>query len=225
MILIADPRVLAVPVIESGEAFVDFHDCEALFVDDTKRFITSLSPHFAKARETLVNKVLAAAKLLPNGVAFKIIEAYRPLAVQAAEYDAYRAQLRQARPDLEEDALDLESSRYLAPIAVAPHPTGAAVDLTLCWRANDGAYGGDIDLGTPVNYAATNGSTLSYTDSQDIGSEARAWRNVMSNALRAQDLVNYPSEWWHWSYGDKYWAFTKGKKHAIYSAKDETHFS
>jgi zinc D-Ala-D-Ala dipeptidase len=225
MILIADPRVLAVPVIESGEAFVDFHDYETLFVDDTKCLITSQSLHFAKARETLVNKVVAAAKSLPSGVAFKIIEAYRPLTIQAAEFDAYRAQLRQARPELDEEALDLESSRYLAPISVAPHPTGAAVDLTLCWRKDDGACGENIDLGTPVNYAATNGSTLSYTDSQDIDSDARAWRNVMACALRAQELVNYPSEWWHWSYGDKYWAFTNGKKHAIYSAKDEAYFT
>jgi zinc D-Ala-D-Ala dipeptidase len=221
MILIADPRVIAIPVVESGEAFLDFHDCEALFVDDTRHLITSKSAHFAKARETLVKKVLAAAKSLPNGVAFKIVEAYRPLAIQAAEFDAYRELLRKARPELDDNELDLESSRYLAPVSVAPHPTGAAVDLTLCWRGRDGEYGGDIDLGTPVNYAATDGSTASYTDSHDIRGEARVWRKVMATALRAQELVNYPSEWWHWSYGDKYWAFTKGKKSAIYSAKNE----
>jgi D-alanyl-D-alanine dipeptidase len=24
-------------------------------------------------------------------------------------------------------------------------------------------------------------------------------------------FVNYPPEWWHWSYGDKYWAFISGR--------------
>jgi D-alanyl-D-alanine dipeptidase len=30
--------------------------------------------------------------------------------------------------------------------------------------------------------------------------------------LEIAGFVNYPSEWWHWSYGDKYWGFAKGKK-------------
>ncbi len=221
MILIADPRVVAVPVIESGEAFVDFHEYDAVFVDDTRRFITSSSQHFAKARKTLVEKVLAAAKTLPYGVTFDIIEAYRPLEVQAAEFNGFRDALRIARPELDEQALELESSRYHAPVSVAPHPTGAAVDLTLCWLGKDGERSVQIDLGTPVNYVATDDSTASYTDSQIVRGEARAWRNVMTTALRAQGLVNYPSEWWHWSYGDKYWAFTQAKKNAIYAAMNE----
>jgi len=28
--------------------------------------------------------------------------------------------------------------------------------------------------------------------------------------------VNYPTEWWHWSYGDRYWAFVTGAPHALY---------
>jgi zinc D-Ala-D-Ala dipeptidase len=224
MILIADPRIVAMPVIESGEAFADFHDCASVFVDDSRRFITSQSKHFAKARQSLVEKVIAAAKMLPQGVAFEVIEAYRPMDVQAADYTAYRDALRTARPDLDEGELDLESSRYHAPITVAPHPTGAAVDLALCWRGKNGKRGGDIDLGTPVNYVATDGSTASYTDSHNVRSDARAWRNIMASALSAQDLVNYPSEWWHWSYGDKYWAFIKGQKNAIYAAKDDADF-
>ncbi len=27
---------------------------------------------------------------------------------------------------------------------------------------------------------------------------------------------NYPTEWWHWSYGDRYWALTLGRSHAIF---------
>ena len=32
-------------------------------------------------------------------------------------------------------------------------------------------------------------------------------------------LWNYPAEWWHWSYGDRYWAF-QNNGFAIYSAID-----
>ena len=35
-------------------------------------------------------------------------------------------------------------------------------------------------------------------------------------AEAAAGLVNYPTEWWHWSYGERYWAFSAGADHAVY---------
>jgi len=35
-------------------------------------------------------------------------------------------------------------------------------------------------------------------------------RNVVP-VLSAAGLVNYPAEWWHWSYGDQYLAFQAGR--------------
>jgi len=29
-------------------------------------------------------------------------------------------------------------------------------------------------------------------------------------------FVNYPTEWWHWSYGDRYWAYATHRSAAIY---------
>ena len=34
----------------------------------------------------------------------------------------------------------------------------------------------------------------------------------MSRALSTAGFVNYPTEYWHWSYGDRYWAFAKRQK-------------
>ena len=31
-------------------------------------------------------------------------------------------------------------------------------------------------------------------------------QSVLAKALHTAGLVNYPTEWWHWSYGDRYWA-------------------
>lgn len=39
---------------------------------------------------------------------------------------------------------------------------------------------------------------------------------VMAKALEEVGLVNYPTEWWHWSYGDRYWAMATGATAAIY---------
>jgi len=43
--------------------------------------------------------------------------------------------------------------------------------------------------------------------------------------MAAAGFVNYPSEWWHWSYGDRYWAFTTGPSHARYGPATHSRFA
>ncbi len=215
IVLIGDARIFAIPTVECGEAFGDFHAEPTVIVDDSRVFITSDSPHFAKARLTLIKKISTASKSLPDGLRIKIVEAYRPLAIQQAEFSGYRDRLRTAHPDWNDHQLQLETSRYLAPPEVAAHPTGAAIDLTLC-----NASGEDMDMGSSINLSSIDGSTLTYTASTDIPPQARELRNLLSRAMQSQGLVNYPSEWWHWSFGDKYWAFCTGNSTARYAAKD-----
>ena len=33
--------------------------------------------------------------------------------------------------------------------------------------------------------------------------------------------MNYPTEWWHWSYGDRYWALVTGAPAAHYGPVDD----
>lgn len=44
-----------------------------------------------------------------------------------------------------------------------------------------------------------------YTAADNSGDEARANREILVTVLTAAGLVNYPAEWWHWSYSDRYW--------------------
>jgi D-alanyl-D-alanine dipeptidase len=44
---------------------------------------------------------------------------------------------------------------------------------------------------------------------------------VLATALGGAGLVNYPTEWWHWSYGDRYWALLAGSAQAVYGPCDE----
>jgi D-alanyl-D-alanine dipeptidase len=41
-------------------------------------------------------------------------------------------------------------------------------------------------------------------------------RKIMVDALSAVGLSNNVHEYWHWSYGDYYWAKREGRKKAIY---------
>ena len=42
--------------------------------------------------------------------------------------------------------------------------------------------------------------------------------------MTAAGLVNYPREWWHFSYGDRYWACVTGSAQARYGAVEESIF-
>ena len=103
------------------------------------------------------------------------------------------------------------ASRYVSPPDIAPHSAGAAVDLTLA-----DAHGRELDLGTPMNANPEESGGACYTGFADIGEEARRHRDILGTALSAAGLVNYPTEWWHWSYGDRYWALATGAGAALY---------
>jgi hypothetical protein len=55
-----------------------------------------------------------------------------------------------------------------------------------------------------------------YFDAPLAGRHARANRELLAQVLRGAGLVNYPTEWWHWSYGDRYWALMTGATAAVY---------
>jgi hypothetical protein len=61
-------------------------------------------------------------------------------------------------------------------------------------------------------------ASASALDAQGLGAGAGARRVLLGQALRGQGFVNYPSEWWHWSWGDRYWAFVQGAATAVYGA-------
>ena len=112
--------------------------------------------------------------------------------------------------------LERLTSRFVAPIEVAPHVAGAAVDLTLV-----DASGDELDLGTPIDATPEESADACYFASPAISSAARANRAVLAEALEAAGLVNYPTEWWHWSYGDRYWALVTGAPAARYGPVDD----
>ena len=43
-------------------------------------------------------------------------------------------------------------------------------------------------------------------------------RELLINIMTKVGFVNYPLEWWHWSYGDRYWAAVN-KTESIYGAE------
>ncbi|WP_374115624.1 M15 family metallopeptidase [Streptomyces sp. NK15101] len=60
------------------------------------------------------------------------------------------------------------------------------------------------------------------THAEGIGAEARAHREPLGSVPTAADLVNHPTEWWHWSFGDRHRAPATGAATAPYGPKELT---
>ncbi|WP_409055520.1 M15 family metallopeptidase [Streptomyces sp. SYP-A7185] len=200
IILMNDPRVVGIPVRDCGEALVDLRQLPFLDIDDR---LADPDGAYAQLREGVAWRLARAARLLPEGLRFLVTEGYRPLALQVQYFEEYAAELRKANPDWSDAYLRQQTSRSLSPPEVGPHVAGAAVDLTL--RT---ATGAELDLGTPVNASPEESDGACYMDSALISPAARRNRRTLTAALETAGLVNYPTEWWHWSYGDRYWALT-----------------
>jgi D-alanyl-D-alanine dipeptidase len=130
--------------------------------------------------------------------------------VQRQIYDDYRAELAVLNPGIPDGEAHVLASRFVSPVDVAPHVAGAAVDLTLIGEH------GPFDLGTPIDATPEQSNGACFFDAANISREARTNRALLADVLTAAGLVNYPTEWWHWSFGDRYWAFTEQQSHAIY---------
>ncbi|MFI0981020.1 M15 family metallopeptidase [Streptomyces sp. NPDC021093] len=206
IVLIGDPRVAAVPVRECGEPLVD---CRTLLRVDLRR--ADPAGHWAHLRTSVAERLLRAQELLPDGWHWLLTEGYRPPAVQTEIFEGYAAELRRLGPDAPEAEIRRDATRYVAPMETAGHVAGAAVDLTVCT-----ADGTEVDMGSPEAATPEESGGACCTRAPGLPAAARRNRSVMATALTGAGLVNYPTEWWHWSYGDRYWAWSTGAPAAVF---------
>jgi D-alanyl-D-alanine dipeptidase len=193
-ILLSDLRVAAVPVRDAGEPLVAIDPSGGPLV-----------------RRELAARLETARAALPAGIDLLVVEGYRPAHRQQAIIERYSAELRAARPGIDEAELHVLTSRYVAPLAVAPHVAGAAIDVTLV-----DSSGRELDLGTAIDATPEQSGGRCYFASDGISRQARANRDLLARVLGREGLVNYPTEWWHYSYGDRYWALATGAAAALY---------
>lgn len=197
-----------VPIVECGEPLVDFLKLSSRIVLGKSRW------QYTRAhllRETVANKLARAAESLPAGYMLAVIEGWRPPHIQRRMYAAAWARWREAHPDWSDLALRRLVNRFTAPPNAKvppPHSTGGALDVMLA-----GPDGVELDHMSPFPPRDRHGYP---SDTKRLSSEARRNRDILAAALVSSGITNYPSEYWHWSYGDQGWAYRGGHPHAIY---------
>lgn len=216
-LIITDPRIQNIPVLECGEPLVYLeHAAPAVQLDRSAANLAHLGyPPDFRLRESVAQRIAKVQLRLGGDYHLLVKECYRPLAIQAHYFQRYLARLRTAQPTLDAEALYREAAKYVAPPECATHVTGAALDLTL-----SNPQGVELDLGTVYDAAPGDSDNACYTDAPNISEEASFHRALLKTAMAAESFVNYPFEWWHWSCGDKYWAYGSAAEHAVYGPLD-----
>ncbi|MEU9138767.1 M15 family metallopeptidase [Streptomyces sp. NPDC048404] len=207
MIVLSDPKVINIPVQDCGEPLAEMASVPALVLDPRER---DEAGAYGRVRTGVLERLCSASELLPDGLKFLVVEGHRSRAEQARRFALYEDRLRRSGIT---DPVDLrrQASAFVSPVEVAPHCAGAALDLTLV-----DADGVELDMGGAVNGHRTGDEKYCPLDASGLSHQARRHRDILARAMGGAGFVNYPSEWWHWSYGDRYWALISKADSALY---------
>lgn len=206
VVLMSDDAVTSITVAGSGAALVDTAGVVPFTGEtDDARFL----------RRPVLDRLADAASALPGDLVLALHEGWRPPSLQLFYFERYAARLRAARPGADDALVHRLASRFISPPEVAPHTAGAAVDVLLL--SPDGEV---LDVGCPLDASPEDSGGRCYTEHPDVTGEALALRRELVRAMSGAGLVNYPTEWWHWSWGDRYWALATGAPHAVLGPVD-----
>lgn len=143
-------------------------------------------------RSGIIPRLEAAERMLPSRFSIVIKSGWRG----KAEQNALRTEaIRQGVPEA-------QITRAVA--GRSGHATGGAVDVILLKNNKEVDMGGKY-----LEFPKAGIGNFLTNDQKDN-------RKILCTAMQKAGFVNYPLEWWHFSYGDKMWAAYSSKRYAFY---------
>src|SRR4051794_6397944 len=109
LLLNSDPRVRAVPIVECGEPLLDLRTIRELRIDPRQADVDGVYAHL---RTGVATRLLAAQRLLPEGLKLLVIEGYRPPELPHHHLERDADGHRHANLHPSERQLDREASWY-----------------------------------------------------------------------------------------------------------------
>lgn len=212
IVKINDPACLSIPVKENNETMLTLLDLERLFlVSQTKVVSENIEGDSAHpfARKTVKNMLKKAISSLPKEYGIVLVESYRKYDFQKYLFSTKVNSLIKEK-GLSQTEAKKEATKFVSnPDMYSPHVTGAALDIGLIYLNTKEL----VDVGN--NFAYNESGKTSY---QNLTIIQKKNRELLTKIMVNAGFANYPLEWWHWSYGDKYWAYVKKETFAIYDS-------
>ena len=205
---IAEPKFFD-KIIPSHSKFVSLTDGE---IFDVKMQYPNLQMTNAVAecfvRQEVFEKLKIAQGLLPKGFKLRIWDAWRPFNLQEELYEKYSQNIIE-NLNLADANLETKQTTVAKYISLpvkdkttpAVHTTGGAVDVTIL-----SADGQELNMGTEFDAFGDKTKTNYYETSQE-SIEIRNNRRLLYYCMTSAGFTNLPSEWWHYDFGDKFWAY------------------
>ncbi len=193
-----------VRVIENNEPLVEIPEKGNIILQSDNRY---LLPYL---RTQVSDMLFIAASYLPLEYKLLVVTAYRPRSIQRRMW--YRRLVHLAirypfKALFQPFAFRAMASKYTAPPGGSSHQCGAAVDVKLI-----DLQGNLIDMGIDQKEF---GETC-HTAYPHITDKQKKNREILYDAMTKAGFINYPREWWHYSYGDKVWAAYSSKTDCFY---------
>lgn len=212
-ISIFDPQVKSILIQENSEPLVDVTTIQGIHVSQKYE---PYYPTFKLVRQSVAHQLEKAIEQLPQNISILFVEGHRPLKVQEAYFSQYYDALKARYPEWSDETVFYETTKLIAPPSnLPPHSTGGAIDITLCDENGD-----ELDMGSPIDDDPDQNDGRNLLDASNISTQAQNNRKLLKKVMSDNGFANYDYEWWHWSYGDQYWAFKTNCAEALYDSAD-----
>jgi len=203
-------QLLSVKVKEVGEPLVRVKQIPFQYINimsDMKKIIGNN----IIVRKSVYQKLLEAQKILINKnprYSLLIMYGFRTLEIQTNRF-IKRLSLLCKTYFANPIQLYEQVHRSVAVPEVAGHPTGGAIDICII----DNKTKKQIDFGSSAyDYS----SKKYYVFSNQVTKKQTTSRVLLRSIMIKVGFAPYDGEWWHFSYGDREWAYYYKKPYAIY---------
>ena len=209
--------IQAINVVDCDEPMIDLKAQELIAFGPPPETPES-EPFYTRMRASVYQRLVRAQSALPAGIRLRLYEGYRSPQVQKRLFEQELVRVREQFPDLSDQDIWAQATRRVSAPArldgtpvIAPHSTGGAVDVELIDQA-----GMPLDCGMEIRDWAEVSPRICVADCLQLPSRARQNRALLHGVMCDAGFVDYPVEWWHFSWGDQYWAWRTGRKEARY---------
>lgn len=167
-------------------------------------------------RPEVIERLHIALQHLPEQFGLRVLDGWRAIETQMALRQSFLKQIQNNNPNLSAEEYQIILNQFVAdphrPNFTPPHNTGGSVDLTLF----DMATGKTLFMGSEFDEPTPQSHTIAFEKLPE--NPAHWYRRILFHAMTQAGFSNLPSEWWHFDYGNKLWAFFRQQKHAIFGA-------
>ncbi len=189
-----------VEIVESGESLVVVDHPRITFVGSYRASGVPEADDYIRLRSGAADRLVAAAERLGAPFGLAVYDAFRSMATVRVLYDLTYGSVPDLPPGFVADPTH--------PTVAPAHSTGGAVDLTLSF---DGV---PLDLGTAFDEFVP-AAAADYLERSGVLGPMHLRRLLYWSMIEA-GFVNFPPEWWHYSFGDQEWAAVSGAVAACY---------